>query len=133
MAKWIFWFFVVSIALKAMRRLPGASVGAATRHRLRSHYRWSWSSSMHEPSTFGIDSVIGGSTLHHTNDQFDDHVINPATGQPMIGGMGGIDVGGDTFGSSYKNDHLFQHSCSFSSSFDSSHDWGSSGGFNERW
>ncbi|WP_172202684.1 hypothetical protein [Niveibacterium sp. COAC-50] len=43
----------------------------------------------------------------------DDFAINPATGLPMIGGIGGLDVAGNTYGT----DHT---------SFSSSHDFGSS-------
>lgn len=57
----------------------------------------------------------------------DDNLINPATGLPMVGGIGGIDVGGDPFGSSFHHDSLFESgidsgssiSDTFSSNFDS--------------
>ena len=40
----------------------------------------------------------------------DDNTINPSTGLPMVGGIGGIDVGGDTFGSSSSHDSMFESS-----------------------
>ena len=48
----------------------------------------------------------------------DDNSINPATGLPMIGGIGGIDVGGDVFGSSSSHDSMFENSIDISSSCD---------------
>ena len=48
----------------------------------------------------------------------DNNSINPATGLPMIGEIGGIDVGGDTFGSSSIHDSMFESSVDISSSSD---------------
>ena len=47
-------------------------------------------------------------------------LINPATGLNMIDGIGGVDVGGDTFGSSSMMDSGFDD---FSSSFNSYDDY----------
>jgi len=39
-------------------------------------------------------------------DDIHDHVINPATGLPMVGGIGGFDVSGHTFGTGFEHDSL---------------------------
>jgi hypothetical protein len=62
---------------------------------------------------------------HYDNQMFDDDsAINPATGEIMIGGMGGIDTGGDVFGSSFIHDMHDGHDTSFDS-FSGGHsdDW----------
>lgn len=38
------------------------------------------------------------------HDDSDEHCINPATGLPMIGGMGGVDTSGNPFGSGTLDD-----------------------------
>jgi hypothetical protein len=48
----------------------------------------------------GFDSNDSGSTY----DMNDPMAVNPANGLPMIGGQGGIDIHGNTYGSSF-NDH----------------------------
>lgn len=44
----------------------------------------------------------------------DESVINPANGLPMIGGMGGVDVEGNTFGT----DDMFDNDIGGLNSFD---------------
>jgi len=61
----------------------------------------------------GIEENTGG---FNYSDDFTD--INPATGLPMVGGIGGIDVGGDVYGSSSIGDDF--GSSSFDDSFSSS-------------
>ncbi len=70
--------------------------------------------------------------------EYDDFAVNPATGLPMIGGTGGVDVHGNPFGSdihehNWHNDHTSSSGMnSFSSgSFDSDSFSISGSGFND--
>ena len=61
------------------------------------------------------------STEHNSNDIVRPE-INPATGLPMLSGMGSTDVGGDVFGSSTIHDSLFdENNSSTFDSFDDNH------------
>lgn len=70
-----------------------------------------------------VDNGVPGSNtgLIGTN-SLDDFAINPANGNPMVGGIGGVDIGGNPFGTDFSNDHMT------SSTFDDS--WSSSSGCN---
>jgi len=64
-----------------------------------------------EPSPIVDDSIsafdddIGLSTsIENTFDETETTYVNPATGLLMIGGMGGIDAGGDVYGSDLMSD-----------------------------
>jgi len=52
-------------------------------------------------NSFGIDSLV--------ESDFIEDEINPSTGMPMIGGIGGFDAGGNTYGSdgSFHTDDSF--------------------------
>lgn len=53
-----------------------------------------------------------------------DFSVNPANGLPMIGGIGGVDVEGNPFGTDFSHDHMTSSSLDDSfptnSSFDDS-------------
>jgi hypothetical protein len=53
--------------------------------------------------TYVIDG--SGSGSGSTYDMNDPMAINPANGLPMIGGQGGIDIHGNTFGSNFNDPH----------------------------
>jgi hypothetical protein len=62
------------------------------------------------------------SSSSFTDSSHDDFAVNPATGLPMVGGTGGVDVHGNPYGTDI-NEH---HSVSLHDSFnDSSFDHGS--------
>lgn len=76
-----------------------------------------------------VSQTVGSSISHGFLDEaggFDSFTdfaeINPATGLPMIGGIGGVDVGGDVYGSSSGDDFASSSFMddSFSSGFDDS-------------
>lgn len=46
------------------------------------------------------DALYGLESAADFRTDFDDIMVNPATGDLMIGGMGGVDTSGHTFGSS---------------------------------
>lgn len=71
---------------------------------------WSTSSSS---SIFDDDSPISSISSD------DDFVINPASGLPMIGGIGGIDAAGNVYGSYTSDDFNHTDSLSFDDSFSS--------------
>jgi len=71
-------------------------------------------------SSWGDVGVPGSITGQIGTNAFDDFAINPANGNPMVGGIGGLDVGGNPFGTDFSNDHMM------SSAFDDS--WSSSSG-----
>lgn len=89
------------------------------------------------------DSVtnMGANNLTNINNSLDDFTINPATGLPMVNGMGGVDVAGnpygvdnshhDSFGSSFDSGSSFGSHDSFGSTFDSGSSFG--GGFGSDW
>lgn len=70
-----------------------------------------------------VDSEVAGNnaSMIGTN-SLDDFAINPANGNPMVGGIGGLDIGGNPFGTDFSNDHMT------SSTFDEN--WSSSSGCN---
>lgn len=77
-----------------------------------------------------LSSLFGYSDPIHSSD---DHVINPATGLPMMGGTGGVDAAGNPYGTdSHTFDSDFGSSCGsdFGSGFGSS---GCGGGFGSDW
>lgn len=62
----------------------------------------------------------------------DDFAINPANGNPMVGGIGGLDIAGNPFGTDFSNDHMTSStfddnwssfSCENFSSTDNFSDW----------
>ncbi|MHB1184242.1 MAG: hypothetical protein ACYC4A_06025 [Desulfobulbia bacterium] len=67
----------------------------------------------------GASSFGGDDGFQHG---LDDFSINPANGNPMVGGIGGLDVAGNPFGTDSSHDHMT------SSTFDDS--WLSSSGGN---
>lgn len=87
------------------------------------------------------DSLAAESTLHNASNDDDSlssskaPVINPTTGLPMIGGIGGVDVAGNSYGAncSYYDSTSYDHHASNSgcgSSFDySSSSMNSGSGF----
>lgn len=85
------------------------------------------------------DSVtgMGANNLTDLNNPINDFTINPATGLPMIDGMGGVDIAGNPYGVDNNNHDTFGSSFnigsndSFGSSFDSSSSFG--GGFGSDW
>jgi hypothetical protein len=52
----------------------------------------------------GTDDTFSSST--GTLSDFDEYTINPVTGLPMVGGIGGIDVAGNPYGFDLSGDHL---------------------------
>lgn len=50
----------------------------------------------------------------------DDFAVNPATGLPMVGGMGGVDVHGNPFGMDLHDDFSSPSSMGFDDGFTSS-------------
>ena len=94
-------------------------------------------------SLFGIDdsgSVSGSGSGFSSTDFHEDMAVNPATGLPMVGGTGGVDVHGNPYGSDMNEHHhsfndsfssidSFSSSDSVSSSFDDSSSWDSSSSF----
>jgi len=58
---------------------------------------------------------------------FNDSCINPASGLPMIDGIGGFDVAGNTFGSDFSHDSMT------SSSFDNDFMSSSSSSIDDSW
>ena len=66
------------------------------------------------------NGVLGSNTGLVGANSLDDFAINPANGNPMVGGIGGLDIGGNPFGTDFSNDHMV------SSDFDDS--WSSSSG-----
>ena len=62
-----------------------------------------WCASAGAISSLDDDDFHPGFSFCQSNDAFPDsgwQTVNPATGLPMVGGMGGIDVGGHIYGSS---------------------------------
>ena len=62
-----------------------------------------WCASAGAISTPEDDDFHPGFSFCPSNDAFPDmgwQTVNPATGLPMVGGMGGVDVGGHIYGSS---------------------------------
>lgn len=69
---------------------------------------------------FDEGSVGGGSVSEPVTDE---NVVNPANGLPMIGGMGGVDVEGNPYGTDFtSNDSLSSGMDDSFSSFGSD-DW----------
>ena len=56
-------------------------------------------------SLFSFDST---SACDLSSDWMNETVINPATGLPMINGIGGVDVAGNPYGADLSSDHLFE-------------------------
>lgn len=54
------------------------------------------------PSLFSFDST---SACDLSSDWMNETVINPATGLPMINGIGGVDVAGNPYGTDLSNDY----------------------------
>ncbi len=50
------------------------------------------------------DDISCTSSISNTLDETETMYVNPATGLPMIGGIGGIDAGGDVYGSDLMSD-----------------------------
>lgn len=62
----------------------------------------------------GVDSSGSSSTTQFDDtdsatNSIDDHCVNPATGLPMVGGMGGVDVHGNPFGTDMNEHQLFSN------------------------
>lgn len=53
-------------------------------------------------SLFSFDST---SACDLSSDWMNETVINPATGLPMINGIGGVDVAGNPYGTDLSNDY----------------------------
>ena len=78
-------------------------------------------------------SIAAESTLRNGSNDDDSAsgntvpVINPTTGLPMVGGIGGVDVGGNSYGSnySYHDSTSYEHQ-TFNSGCGSSFDYSSS-------
>lgn len=54
---------------------------------------------------FGMESVLHGEINLSSPSDSVGNEINPASGLPMIGGMGGVDVEGNPFGMDLSHDH----------------------------
>lgn len=76
---------------------------------------WSTDSTPAANESLSSDDAWGGSAS--ALDFSDDSVVNPATGLMMVGGTGGVDSGGNPYGSSH--DDLFDTHHSFGDAFDS--------------
>lgn len=79
---------------------------------------------------FNDDMAHDSSSLNVRDDMAhdfasDDSSINPATGFPMIGGMGGLDVGGSPFGFDTHSSDSFSDDSFSHTTFDSIDDWSS--------
>lgn len=60
----------------------------------------------YEPGT-GADVDDGfGATAADVQSGLDDNYVNPASGLPMVGGMGGVDVEGNPFGTDFSDSGL---------------------------
>ncbi len=59
---------------------------------------WNWLTGLFDH----CGGIADASSSYHTE-------INPATGLPMVGGIGGIDVSGKPFGTNH--DHWPSHDC----------------------
>jgi hypothetical protein len=58
-----------------------------------------------DESTSIFDDDIGlSNSIDNSFDEIETTYVNPATGLPMIGGIGGIDAGGDVYGSDLMSD-----------------------------
>ena len=55
--------------------------------------------------------ISSSDELHDTASYRDDFTINPASGLPMVGGMAGLDIEGNPFGTHLHNS--FEHSSLF--------------------
>lgn len=101
-------------------RAAGAAAGVAAAVAAAStldddddHYSLS-TSGRHQPGSssreISVDDTDHSFHSNHTIDHFDHHdhwtddfSVNPANGMPMVGGMGGIDIHGNTFGSNFND------------------------------
>lgn len=85
-------------------------------------------------STFDDDWTRGRQSRARRRAQ-EERAINPATGLPMIGGIGGLDVDGNAYGSSADEDWHDSSSSSddWHSSSSSSDDWASSSFSDDSW
>lgn len=86
-----------------------------------------------ETSSIADDSLLSSSNTDLIGaNTFDDFAVNPANGLPMVGGMGGVDVEGNPFGTDFSSDNMALSSFDdgFSSSSGSSFDdtWSSGSG-----
>ena len=45
--------------------------------------------------------------VQDTDDFYDAHITNPATGLPMTGGLGSFDIGGSPYGFDMNDDNSF--------------------------
>jgi len=64
-----------------------------------------WFSDLFRGSSPSVSHIDSSPTLS----DLDETAINPANGLPMIGGMGGLDIEGNTYGTdsdSFNDDHL---------------------------
>ena len=70
-------------------------------------------------STSEPKPISSADGLHDTKSYQDDFTINPANGLPMVGGMPGLDIEGNPFGTnlhdSFEHSSLFDLNDSFSS------------------
>ena len=70
-------------------------------------------------STSEPNPISSSDGLHDTASYQDDFPINPANGLPMVGGMPGLDIEGNPFGTnlpdSFEHSSLFDLNDSFSS------------------
>ncbi|MBU1690662.1 MAG: hypothetical protein KJ958_06760 [Gammaproteobacteria bacterium] len=79
-------------------------------------------------SSGGIESTMDDSMFSNHSMGIDDYfAINPANGMPMMDGIGGLDVEGNTYGTDFLHDSMT------SSSFDDSFSMESSSMFDDQW
>lgn len=57
-----------------------------------------------ESQAINDDDISCTSSISNALDETETMYVNPATGLPMIGGIGGIDAGGDVYGSDLMSD-----------------------------
>lgn len=59
-------------------------------------------------SSFHNDEDISEDSISSLSSSFDDFAINPASGLPMISGIGSLDIGGNLYGTDSGNDDVFK-------------------------
>lgn len=79
------------------------------------------------------NDALEGSTFSSFDSSLDDNAINPANGLPMVGGMGGVDVAGNPYGTDFSHEGTFGSGSSLDDSFSSMDNSFSSGNSFDDW
>ncbi|MDN3652753.1 hypothetical protein QWY77_08240 [Thalassotalea ponticola] len=147
-------FFLVG-SLSDRSSSYSATTGPSANIKSSTDYGTSFFNSDDLNMTNSLNDISSNNMVGTHNDYQDSMQINPANGLPMIGGIGGVDVEGNPYGTDRHSDDLSSHcssldllndfSCSSSSSnafdsfgttdsfSDSFNDSFSSGGINDDW